>query len=194
MDYFARRQAQRITHKSLPSGFKKSGSTEEETPIGIDFATHEYAVERKVLEAPGLELTYYVDVVGDVPIDASPSRSTGGMCDIGNGDTDPEWGFDLVIFGGFVRYGPWTDRQRCGSCHLSRAVNEGNIRAELQHTFFPPTFHDHEVTHHLKPGDKRVWTALKIFVELRDETSLHIPFREPSKVLSRFPDRISLIL
>lgn len=79
-------------------------------------------------------------------------------------------------------------------CHLSHAVNESNIRVELQHAFFPPTFHDHEVTHHLKPGDKRVWTALKIFVELRDEASLHIPFREPSKVLSRFPDRISLIL
>jgi hypothetical protein len=110
-DYFARRQAQRAAHKSLPSGFKKSRGAEEETPIGIDFSTHEYAIERKVLEAPGLELTYYVDVVGDVPIDASLSRGTD---DIGNGDTDPEWGFDLVIFGGFVRYGPWTDRQRCG--------------------------------------------------------------------------------
>jgi len=114
MDYFTRRQAQRIANKSLPSGFKKSKSAEEDTPIGIDFSTHEYAIERKVLEAPGLELTYYVDVVGDVPIDATPSRSTLGIFDIGNGDTDPEWGFDLVIFGGFVRYGPWTDRQRCG--------------------------------------------------------------------------------
>ena len=141
MDYFARRQAQRMAHKSLPSGFKKSRSAEEETPIGIDFATHEYAVERKVLEAPGLELTYYVDVVGDVPINVSPSRSTGGMYDIGNGDTDPEWGFDLVIFGGFVRYGPWTDRQRCSFYVISvmlltRVILESSCNMP---SFLPPS-------------------------------------------------------
>jgi hypothetical protein len=131
MDYFAGRQAQRIAHKSLPPGFKKSRSAEEETPIGIDFSTHEYAIERKVLEAPSLELTYYVDVVGDVPIGASPSPTRSGMYDIGNGDMDPEWGFDLVIFGGFVRYGPWTDRQRCffyfiSVVLLTRAIPEWN--------------------------------------------------------------------
>jgi hypothetical protein len=65
-------------------------------------------------------------------------------------------------------------------------------RAELQHAFFPPTFHDNEVTPHLKPGDKRIWTALRISVELRDEITLHIPFREPSKVLSMLRDCISL--
>ena len=94
------------------TGFKKTKSLEEETPIGIDFSTHEYAVECKVLEAPGLELTYYVDVVGDVPMDAPSPRRAGGVQDIGNRDTDPEWGFDLVIFGGFIRYGPWADRPR----------------------------------------------------------------------------------
>lgn len=32
--------------------------------------------------------------------------------DVGNGDLAPEWGIDLVIHGGQVNYGPWTDRQR----------------------------------------------------------------------------------
>jgi hypothetical protein len=37
-------------------------------------------------------------------------------------------------------------------------------------------------TPHLAPGDKRLWTYFKIFVELRDDTTLRIPFREASKV------------
>ena len=132
-DYFTKRRAQRIALKSLASltGFKNSKSLEEDTPIGIDFSTHEYAIERKVLEAPGLELRYYVDVVGDVPIDAPSPGRAGGLHDIGNRDTDPEWGFDLVLFGGFIRYGPWADRQRYDSCvplgvPLIRAIIESN--------------------------------------------------------------------
>jgi hypothetical protein len=39
-----------------------------------------------------------------------------------------------------------------------------------------------EVSKRLRPGDKRTCTAMKVFVELRDETVLYIPFREHSKV------------
>lgn len=35
---------------------------------------------------------------------------------------------------------------------------------------------------YLSPGDRRLWTMLKVFVELRDGTTLYIPFREASKV------------
>ena len=55
------------------------------------------------------------------------------------------------------------------------------LRAHLQRTFFPPTFHDMDVSQRLKPGDRRIWTAMKIFVELRESTTLNIPFREASK-------------
>jgi len=136
-DYIATRRAQRLAHKSLAlslPGFKKSRVVEEETPIGIDFSSYEYAIERKILETPALEVTYYVDVVGEVPSDSSTSYSRGGLYDIGNGDTDPEWGFDVVIFGGTLRYGPWADRQRCDilvrtpdpylQCHLGLNCNE----------------------------------------------------------------------
>jgi len=86
---------------------------DEDTPIGIDFSAFEYAIERKILEAPTLELTYYVDVVGEVPSHPVAARyGVDGIFDIGNGDTPPEWGFDLVVYGGFLRYGPWADRQR----------------------------------------------------------------------------------
>lgn len=55
-------------------------------------------------------------------------------------------------------------------------------RVELQRTFFPPAYHDIEATPLLHPGDQRLWTSLKVFLELRGQTTLHLPFREASKV------------
>jgi hypothetical protein len=90
-------------------------NTEDYTPIGVDFSVLEYAIERKVLEAPVLELSYYADVVGFVPHqDHDPPPNPSDPFDVGNGDSPPEWGFDLVIRNGFLRYGPWADRQRWG--------------------------------------------------------------------------------
>jgi hypothetical protein len=86
---------------------------DDETPVGADFTTLEYAIERKILEAPVLELSYYADVVGSVPADnAHHAPVTNDPFDIGNGDLPPEWGIDLVIRNGILRYGPWADRQR----------------------------------------------------------------------------------
>ncbi|KAG2150597.1 hypothetical protein DEU56DRAFT_37144 [Suillus clintonianus] len=145
---------------------KSTKSIDEDTPVGADFATLEYAIERRIIEAPILELSYYTDIVGDVS-DAQDGPKGMGLesYDIGNGDLPPEWGVDLVIRNGTIRYGPWADRQR----------------VHLQRTFFPPTYHDLEVSKHLRPGDKRTWTAMKVFFELRDKTVLYVPFREPSK-------------
>lgn len=169
MQYLAERKEQRLLQKdagaSKTSG-RKNKLEEDETPIGIDFSTYEYAIERKIIEAPTLELSYYADVVGEVPpLPHAETFSRGDVIDVGNGDTAPEWGIELVISGGTLRYGPWADRQR----------------AELQKVFFPSSYQNASVTERLRPGDKRVWSSLNIFIELRDETSLHVPFREPSK-------------
>jgi hypothetical protein len=146
---------------TTPSQRKKS--TDYESPYALDFASWEYAIERKIIETSDLELCYYTDVVGEVPSLGEGSPIFPG---IGNGpDTDPEWGIDLVIQDGVVRYGPWADRQR----------------SELQKVFFPSTFQDNEKTGKLRPGDNRLWTHLQVFVELRGDTTLQIPFREPSK-------------
>ncbi|KAI0645908.1 hypothetical protein C8Q79DRAFT_910949 [Trametes meyenii] len=147
---------------------KQQKSVDEETPLGIDFAALEYAIERKILEATVLEVLYYADVVGVVPPLAAGQEAADESMDpfdIGNGDLPPEWGVDLVVRGGFIRYGPWADRQR----------------VVLQHAFFPPTFNNAQPTPRLKPGDMRMWTGMKIFVELRDGVTLQLPFREPSK-------------
>lgn len=90
-------------------------SLDEETPLGADFATLDYAIERKILEASVVELLYYADVVGVVPPLGAGQESQDESLDpfdIGNGDLPPEWGIDLVIMDGFIRYGPWADRQR----------------------------------------------------------------------------------
>lgn len=82
----------------------------DDTTLGPESASLEYAIERKVLEAPLLELSYYSDAPGPVPHNQEQREPDG--YDIGNGDTNPEWGVDLVVHGGFLRYGPWADRQR----------------------------------------------------------------------------------
>ena len=166
---------------------KPQKSMDEETPLGADFATLEYAIERKILEASALEILYYADVVGVVP----PSGDEQGRqaesldpFDIGNGDLPPEWGIDLVVRGGFIRYGPWADRQRYGLLFADdvRVLNNLCFRVILQHAFFPPTFANASPTPRLKPGDTRVWTGMKVFIELRDGVARFIPFREASKV------------
>lgn len=62
-------------------------------------------------------------------------------------------------------------------------------RALLQSCYFPPTYHDVEAGIRLKPGDTRTWTGLKVFIELRDGVTLHVPFREASKVNRTAPLR-----
>ncbi|TBU47302.1 hypothetical protein BD309DRAFT_511415 [Dichomitus squalens] len=157
-----------MPHPPTWNWWKHQKSVDEETPSGADLATLEYAIDRKILEAPVLELLYYADVVGIVPAPAAGQEGEDESLDpfdIGNGDLPPEWGIDLVVRGGFIRYGPWADRQRI----------------QLQHAFFPPTYANATPTPRLKPGDMRMWTGMKVFIELRDGVSLLIPFREASK-------------
>lgn len=99
-----------FTGRTSMSGKK---SLDESNFVGGDFTKLEYAIERRIVEAPILELSYYADVVGEVPAEFEGPRGMGlESYDIGNGDLPPEWGIDLVIRNGTLRYGPWADRQR----------------------------------------------------------------------------------
>ncbi|KAL4073990.1 hypothetical protein J3A83DRAFT_4507268, partial [Scleroderma citrinum] len=164
---FHPRQASASEYRSAHSvPLKGFHSSLDENDCVTDFTKLEYAIERRIMETPTLELSYYADVVGEVPAEATGPRGMGlESYDIGNGDLPPEWGIDFVIHNGVIRYGPWADRQR----------------VHLQRTFFPAIYHDLVVSEHLKPGDKRIWTSMKVFIELRGETSLILPFREGSK-------------
>jgi len=96
--------------RAFRSRSRRAQSVDVETPVGPDSAKREYAIDRRLLEAPVLELSYYVDVVGVVPVEPRTFDREDHV--VGNGDTSPEWGLDLILHGGFLRYGPWADRQR----------------------------------------------------------------------------------
>lgn len=110
-----------IPYGGLPASWNRRRARKTldgETPLGSDFSTVEYAKETKILEAPVIEMLYYADVVGMVPEEPEEPEINVFMeqgddpFDIGNGDSAPEWGMDLAIKGGLLRYGPWGDRQR----------------------------------------------------------------------------------
>ena len=115
-----KREPSDTSAKSFRVRSKRAQSIDNETPIGPDSAKCEYAIQRRILEAPTLELSYYADAVGLVPAKQRPVENEG--CDVGNGDVSPEWGFDLVVHGGVLRYGPWADRQRHVS-HFRSSMN-----------------------------------------------------------------------
>ncbi|KIL66260.1 hypothetical protein M378DRAFT_192008 [Amanita muscaria Koide BX008] len=141
----------------------KDQDKDEATVIGADFMELEYAKEPKLLEAPIVDVSYYSDAPGQIP--SASAFTDENTKDLSNGDTDPEWGIDMVIYAGLIRYGPWADRQR----------------ADLQTLFFPASWQDSQVTPQPKLGDQRRWAAMQLLVELRDCTNLQIPFREASK-------------
>jgi hypothetical protein len=80
-------------------------------------------------------------------------------------DLPPEYGIDINVHGGMIKYGPWADRQRDA----------------LQRAFAPSIFFDTEPLQRLKKGDTRIHTDLVLRVQLMEETTLRIPTREPSK-------------
>ncbi|BGP16903.1 Macrophage colony-stimulating factor 1 receptor [Rhodosporidiobolus nylandii] len=127
----------------------------------------EYAKVTTLVTSPEIEMTYYADVAGLVPEDGSGNARVAGLetHDVGNGDLSPEWGVDLVVRGGAITYGPWADRQR----------------AKIQSAFMPATYFNGLETPRLQPGDQRMHTALKVFVEFSEGATMRIPTREASK-------------
>lgn len=80
-------------------------------PKRVHREDREYAKVATILEAPALDLTYYSDTPGVVPLLRETDR-VDASDKFGNIDAAPEYGIDIVIHGGIVKYGPWADRQR----------------------------------------------------------------------------------
>ncbi|THH07232.1 hypothetical protein EW145_g3529 [Phellinidium pouzarii] len=174
--YFkARRQRYRNPYKEKEP--KKERQAHEETShVGANFAELEYAIDRKLFEAPVLEVTYYADVPGFVPSKPIVRDSRAGQTniadalgiefmEIGNVDLPPEWGVDFVVDSAAIHYGPWADRQR----------------AQIQRMFFPQIFQNNQPMEPLVPDERRCCTCLRLFLEFRGVTTIHVPFREASK-------------
>ncbi|KAI9887219.1 MAG: hypothetical protein M1823_000967 [Watsoniomyces obsoletus] len=139
---------------------------EDDTPDEHDsWKSIEYGRVPTIVDSPSVNISYHWDVAGQVP----PRRSSQGWLGPGevdlNGDPAPEWGMTVSLRGGTINYGPWTDKHRL----------------ELQSVFFPRSFTDASPSQRLAPGQTRISTSFKVFIEIQDQIILRIPTREPSK-------------
>ena len=137
---------------------------DDEADEKAKWSSFEYATVTTILDSPEATISYYWDEPGKVPDPATLLRTPSWKTDI-NGTRPPEWGIDVHLKGATVNYGPWADRQR----------------ADLQRVFFPGICKDAIPPTKLKPGDTRIATALKIYIQLDDDTVLRVPIREESK-------------
>ena len=130
------------------------------------WASVEYATVSTIVDSPEASMCFYWDVVGTVPHRAGMLETSRGKdtADI-NGDLPPEWGIDLELKSAIINYGPWADRQR----------------ADIQKVFFPSLCKDVSPTKKLVPGQFRVPTEFKLYIEFDEETILRVPIKEESK-------------
>ncbi|WVQ94212.1 hypothetical protein IAU59_001290 [Kwoniella sp. CBS 9459] len=145
-------------------GLARYRELDENNSTGSKREEREYAKVTRLLETQKLELSYYADTPGLVP-HPHESPYVDDQDEIGNVDLPPEYGIDIVIHKGNIRYGPWADQQR----------------EAIQRAFAPSLFFDSEPKPRLQPGDTRVHMTLVLHLLLEDETVMRIPTREPSK-------------
>ncbi|KAF2668562.1 hypothetical protein BT63DRAFT_479968 [Microthyrium microscopicum] len=124
----------------------------------------EYARSSVLADCPKIGFSFYWDIPGTVS-KTLDRLENGKPKDHINGSLPPEYGMDILIYGGTVNYGPWTDRQR---------INFQNI-------FFPPIYAHAIPGTPLSSGDLRVSTEFKLYLSVEDETTLRLPVREQSK-------------
>ncbi|KAH8648763.1 hypothetical protein BGZ60DRAFT_422894 [Tricladium varicosporioides] len=139
---------------------------ENEQDDKAKWSTIEYATVCTIVDSPQASMSFYWDVAGTVPgrLAQMNLKYEGDRPNI-NGDSPPEWGLDLYLKGAIINYGPWADRQR----------------ADIQRVFFPSLCKDSTPSKNLGPGQFRVPTEFKLYIELDDETILRVPIREESK-------------
>ena len=124
----------------------------------------EYAKFSTVLDCPSVHMNFHWDTPGKVPSDGRSAVNFPAADDI-NGADPPSYGLDLIIRGGNVDYGPWTDR----------------LRIELQNAFFPNPYAHAQPAQRLEAGTERQYTVMRINVVVESEVSLRVPTRESSK-------------
>ncbi|KAF2435900.1 hypothetical protein EJ08DRAFT_729763 [Tothia fuscella] len=126
----------------------------------------EYARSSTLADCPKMGFTFYWDIPGPVPesVDLLDHESGSYIDDI-NESAPPEYGMDILVYGGTINYGPWADRQR---------IN-------FQSIFFPGSYADAIPGKKLLPGEDRVSTEFKLFLSIEQDTVLRIPVRETSK-------------
>jgi hypothetical protein len=111
----------------------------------------EYARTSVLADCPKIAFAFFWDVPGQVQESrrAFDEEFDAHVNHI-NGSPPPEYGMDILIYGGTVNYGPWTDRHR---------IN-------FQHIFFPPVYANAMPGKPVSPGGTRISTEFKLFLSI----------------------------
>jgi hypothetical protein len=125
----------------------------------------EYARSTTIADVPRIGFSFYWDVAGLVPEQDGVYEKAKEPMDHINGSTAPAYGMDILVYGGTVSYGPWTDRERI----------------IFQNIFFPALHADAIPGERLKPGEYRISSIFKLYLSIEEETTLRLPVRESSK-------------
>lgn len=160
--------------QSGTSGYNWQGLSryldESEQDDKARWSSIEYATVSTIVDSPEATMSFYWDVPGVVPSNKQRAKlseipnhaiSSGNI----NGDAPPEWGLNISLKGATINYGPWADRQR----------------ADIQRVFFPSLCKDAKPAQSVLPGQSRVLTQFKVYIELDAETILRVPIKEESK-------------
>jgi hypothetical protein len=131
-----------------------------------EWAGVEYASSSVLADCPKIGFTFYWDSPGKVSeINCNFDDDPTTLVDHVNGSAPPEYGMDILVYGGTVSYGPWMDRQRI----------------IFQNIFFPPIYADALPGKLLSAGNYRISSEFKLYLSIEEETTLRIPIREQSK-------------
>ena len=124
----------------------------------------DYARFSQILDSPAIHFKFFWDMPGSVAPENAESAAHTEVDDI-NMAKPPGYGMELTVKGGYVNYGPWSDR----------------LRLEIQTAFLPNPYHSVIPASIAEVGQARQYTVMTIQIDLEDEVSLRVPFREPSK-------------
>ncbi|KAL8701040.1 MAG: hypothetical protein Q9201_005123 [Fulgogasparrea decipioides] len=124
----------------------------------------EYGRHPIIVDSPSVNMSIHWDVPGLVT-GSTESEDIHVDEEYVNRGTPPDWAVELRINGGLISYGPWADR----------------LRTDLQPMFFPSPYKDAVPADRLSPGQTRVSTIFKLYVDIEETTTLMIPTRESSK-------------
>ncbi|XBW36227.1 hypothetical protein QEN19_001808 [Hanseniaspora menglaensis] len=147
----------------------KKESDVKESPFaeGRDLlnSMNEYAKCSKLIECESLSHVYYFDIPGYVPKVAVPTSTDHQGPEVGNSGSAPDMRLDIKLAQAQIFFGPWAYR------NLFPILN----------AMLPSHSRDIECPDLLKPGERRIGTRFRVFVDIQEDCNLKIPTREKSK-------------
>lgn len=148
-------------HNNIPlAADDDAGDNSDSLPF-----VEEYAKYSKIIECELLSHVYYFDIPGYVPEKGVPTSTDYQGPEVGNSGSSPEMRLDIKLSNAQIFLGPWAYR---------------NILPIIK-SMLPTHSRDTFGSSKLNPGDRRIYTRFRLFIDIQDDCILRIPTREQSK-------------